>query len=79
MTDDDDQPKRAWNTTVYIGSVAVSKRLRSCGLLVSKVEMYRGDRGNIWEATTNDGRRWVSWTEGGGWKISKAPPGRKRE
>lgn len=74
----------SWSTTLYQGSLAVRRRLESIRLpnggrlSVLAVEMYRSSRENVWEAKTNDGRRWVSWTEKGGWVIAKVPPGRRR-
>jgi hypothetical protein len=57
-----------------MGSMAATKRLRSCGLTVVRIAMYKGQRGNIWEATTSQGKRWVRYLDDRGWKITREPP-----
>jgi hypothetical protein len=57
---------------IFEGNVAVMKRLKSAGMLCSKVEIYRRCK-TTWEATTDHGKRWVSYTSTG-WRIFKAPP-----
>lgn len=74
--DPDRAARGTWGATIYPGADAVKKRLKSCGLVASKVTMYQGGRGSIWEATTDKGLRWVTWN-GGAWTVAKVPPARK--
>lgn len=74
--DEDDKPAHGPGVS-FAGSIAVRKILKSCGLAVTNVEVYK-HRSCVWVASTNKGQRWVGWKDGSGWKISKTPPTRKR-
>lgn len=58
----------------FQGTIGAQKRLASCRLEVRRIGMYRGCLGFVWEADTDQGKRWVSYSERGGWKVSKTPP-----
>ena len=57
----------------FRGRAAVRKVLQRAGMQVTKVEMYHGALGSIWEADTDRGKRWVRHNNSG-WRILKAPP-----
>ena len=57
----------------FKGSESARRRLQSAKLAVLHIEIYRS-RAYTWEAKTNRGPRWVSWSPEGGWKIAKEPP-----
>jgi hypothetical protein len=64
-------------TGVYFqGTIGAQKRLASCHLVVLRIVMYKGGLGNVWEADTDKGKRWISYSEKAGWQIAKAPPQR---
>jgi hypothetical protein len=63
---------------IFQGTIAAQKRLASANLECLRISMWNNATGFIWEAVTNKGRRWVSYTDEGGWKISKEPPCRHR-
>jgi len=72
------QPKqskeRAGVSMHFLGGLAVQKRLASSGMQAGKISCYRGRLGRVWEADTDKGKRWVSYCEKGGSKISRMPP-----
>lgn len=68
----DEGPRHGPNVN-FTGSKAARKRLESAKLACLHIEIYRA-HSYTWEAMTNDGPRWVSWSQDGGWKISKTPP-----
>lgn len=78
------QPKHQGSNGIFRGQSAVVRRLRSVRLpdgthlVVARVDCYRGRVGNMWEATTNAGKRWVLWSIGAGWRILKTPPNLRR-
>ena len=59
---------------VFTGAASAQKRLMSAGMEVHRLSAYQNRLGNVWEAETNKGRRWVSWSDRDGWKIAKEPP-----
>lgn len=69
---------------IFQGQIAVIKRLQSVRLpdgariVVCKVGCYQSRIGHIGEATTDHGKRWVSYSAEFGWVISKTPPRRRR-
>ena len=62
---------------IFQGTIAAQKRLKSARMEVLRIAMYRGMMGQIWEADTDHGKRWVSHTACG-WQISKTPPAKAR-
>lgn len=42
---------------LFQGTIGAQKRLRSAGLTVKRIGMYRGALGLVWEADTSDGKR----------------------
>jgi hypothetical protein len=64
---------------MFQGTIGAQKRLASAKLEVKRIGMYRGGLGFVWEADTDDGKRWVSRDSNGVWTISRTPPTAKLE
>jgi hypothetical protein len=61
-------------SVIFRGHIAVQKLLLSAHIHATKIAMYKGKLGSVWEADTDRGKRWVSHNDEAGWKISKTPP-----
>lgn len=71
------QHKHQGTGVMFQGTIGAQKRLASCHLTVLHIAMYKGGLGFVWEADTDHGKRWVRFSEKGGWQISKTPPARE--
>jgi hypothetical protein len=67
------QNRRPGPSVGFRGHDAVHRLLASAGMAANKISLYQTAPGELWEAETNRGPRWVSHTKDG-WKISKVPP-----